>query len=67
MATPKKKLTPPFKVMGPTEYPTQNAVFIFAGTIKHLAKKSLEESHRLDPRNHHAMPDKQSGRLELAR
>lgn len=68
IATLKKKLTPPFKVMGPTEYPTQNVKVHLRGDYQTLG----EEVPRGVPSawTHGttiAMPDKQSGRLELAR
>ena len=68
IATLKKKLTPPFKVMGPTEYPTQNVKVHLRGDYQTLG----EEVPRGVPSawTHGttiAMPEKQSGRLELAR
>lgn len=68
IAALKKQLTPPFKVMGPTEYPTQNVKVHLRGDYQTLG----EEVPRGVPvawthGNKIAMPEKQSGRLELAR
>lgn len=64
----KKKLPPPFKVMGPTEYPTQDVKVHLRGDYQTLG----EEVPRGVPSawtygTTIAMPEKQSGRLELAR